>query len=192
MKSKKVTKFLSMILAGVMAIGMTACSGKTDDASSASTQETTSASKEESVASQEEQTKTLADYDKVDSFNYYNIAAGVSDDELNAHPMAKMVADQTGYNVTYTQAPADGTDAQTAITNIFLLKQDYQAVKVSKNQFYTLLAMNALAPITEYVNASTNLKEDISAFGWDTATKDGEIYAIPQKNAAATSSVGIC
>lgn len=194
MKCRKLKQLLSMVLVGAMAVSMTACSSKTEESKDTSVQETVSEKKEEaeSSAPAQEEAKALADYDKVDSFNYYNIAAGISDEEFNASAMAKMVEDYTGYHVTYTQAPADGTDAQTAITNIFLLKQDYQAVKVSKNQFYTLLAMNALAPITEYVNASTNLKEDISDFGWDTATKDGEIYAIPQKNATATSSVGIC
>lgn len=196
MMNKKMTKVLSMFLVGAMTVSMAACSKKSEDASNDKTSDnaapTTSASAEATKEPVQESSKTLADFDKVDTFNYYNMAAGITDEELNNSALAKLVAEQTGYNVTYTQAPADGTDAQTAITNIFLLKQDYQAVKVSKDQFYTLLAMDALAPITEYVNASTNLKEDISSFGWDTATKDGEIYAIPQKNAMATSSVGIC
>ena len=40
-----------------------------------------------------------------------------------------------------------------------------------------LLAAGALAPITEYVEGSEYLKDQISEVGWDLVTKDGEIYA---------------
>lgn len=193
MRSKKLTKALSLALVGAMTMSMAACGKSSDEKESTpTTAPSTEQGGSEATQAPAETTKTLADYDKVDSFNYYNLAAGITDEEFNALPLAKMVAEQTGYNVTYTQSPADATDMQTAITNIFMLKQDYQAVKVSKNQFYTLLAMDALLPITEYVNASTNLKDQISSFGWETASKDGEIYAIPQKNAFASNSVAIC
>lgn len=135
--------------------------------------------------------KTLADYDKASSFKYFNIAAGVEEDEFNNGLTATLIKEHTGYDVHFDQAPADATDAQTAVTNIFMLKSDYQAVKVTKAQFYTLLEMDALAPITEYVNASTNLKDAVSDFGWETAKKDGEIYAIPQKNARAVNNTAI-
>lgn len=203
---KKFEKVCAVMLAGSMVLSMAGCgkgkdnNQKTDettpteaaasDDSAAKTDDSTST--EATTAPTEEAAKSLADYPKVDSFNYYNIAAGVTDEELNASPMAKLVEDYTGYKVTYTQAPADPVDGQTAVTNVFMLKQDYQAVKVSKDQFYTLLASNALLPITEYVNGSTNLKSCISDFGWETATKDGEIYAIPQKGAKACSNVGLC
>lgn len=197
---RKMTKLLSAAMAGVMVLGMTAC-GKQDETpgssgtTSASTPVSTPASSQTPEPKKEEvpdSPKTLDDYEKASGFNYYNIAAGVSDDEFNASAMAKMIDGYTGYNVVYAQAPADATASQDAITNIFLLKQDYQAVKVSKDQFYTLLALDALAPVTEYVNATKNLKAEVSQFGWDMATKDGEIYGIPQKNAMASSSVGIC
>lgn len=195
MMNKKFKKIVSMLLVGAMAVSMAACGKKSDD-KKPEDQGNNGSTNTESTATpapeKEESTKTLADYKKAEAFNYYNLAAGVTDEEFNALPLAKLVEDQTGYKVTYTQSPADPTDMQTAITNIFMLKQDYQAVKVSKDQFYTLLAMNALKPITEYVNASTNLKEQISEFGWGTASKDGEIYAIPQKNAFPSTDVGIC
>lgn len=194
MMNKKKTRFLSVVLAGAMMLAMSACATKGEgQAEKADTDSVVSTDAEDNTGADETKLeKTLADYEKVDSFNYYNIAAGVADEEFNNSNVAKLVEEQTGYKVTYSQTPADVTDAQTAITNVFLLKQDYQAVKVTKDQFYTLLAMDALAPMTEYINASTNLKEVISSFGWDTATQDGEIYGIPQKNAMASSSVGIC
>ncbi len=199
----KMKKLFAMLLACVMVFSLVACSGDSageskdsaNDSATASSENKTDVGKEENgeiTGVIEDTDKTLADYDKVTGFNYYNIAAGISDEEFNNSAMAKMVEEYTGYDVNYTQAPADATDSQTAITNIFLLKQDFQAVKVSKDQFYTLLALDALAPITEYINASVNLKNDVSVLGWNTATKDGEIYGIPQKVAMATSSVGLC
>lgn len=196
MMNKKFKKIASMFLVGAMVVSMAACGKKNDggdngnkgnDGGNNAVESTTNP-----AGGNEETVKSLADYPKVDSFNYYNIAAGITDDEFNALDLAKLVEEQTGYKVTYTQSPADPIDMQTAITNVFMLKQDYQAVKVSKDQFYTLLAMDALKPITKYVEASTNLKEQISEFGWETASKDGEIYAIPQKNAFASTAVGIC
>lgn len=203
---KKFSKAVSLLLAMTMVASMAGCSKKNDDSSNTSTSNNdaaTAAPTEEQAASddstQESETteetattKTLADYDKVTEFNYYDIAAGVETDELNSCATAQLVQEYTGYNVTFDQAPADATDAQTAITNIFMLKSDYQAVKVSKAQFYTLLTSGALLDITEYVDASTNLKEQISEFGWETATQDGKIYGIPQKNALASTSVAIC
>lgn len=194
MRSKKLTKVLSLVIAGVLTFSLAGCGKSNDDKKDTTPTQGVTTGDETATTAPIDQTtdKKLADYDKVDAFNYYNLAAGITDEEFNASALAKLVEEHTGYKVTYTQSPADAVDMQTAITNIFMLKQDYQAVKVSKDQFYTLLALDALLPITEYVNASTNLKEQISEFGWETASKDGEIYAIPQKNAFASNSVGIC
>lgn len=127
----------------------------------------------------------------VDSFRYYGMATGLTTEEYNQSPIAKLVEDHTGYKVTYDQSPADSMDAQNAITNIFMTRSDYQAVILSKNQFYSLLAMDALKDVTPYVEQSVNLKDQISAFGWDTAKKDGKIYGIPAKDARKASDVGI-
>lgn len=175
MMKNKLKKVLSVVLVGTMMFSMTACSDKQEEkVTSDNVASEKNAEQKENNAGSEKQELSLVDCAKVDSFNYYNIAAGVSDEEFNNSDLAKMVEEYTGYKVSYSQTPADVTDAQTAITNVFLLKQDYQAVKVTKDQFYTLLAMGALAPMTDYVNASENLKEVISSFGWDTATQDGE------------------
>jgi len=196
MINKKFKKVVSMLLVGAMVVSMAACGKKSDDNKKGNEGNNegnnTQVEATATPAPEKEAAKSLADYPKVDSFNYYSIGAGITDEEFNALELAKLVEGQTGYKVTYAQSPADPMDAQTAVTNIFMLKQDYQAVKVGKDQFYTLLAMGALKPITKYVEGSTNLKEQISEFGWGTASKDGEIYAIPQKNAFATTSVGIC
>ncbi len=180
---KKTTKAFALVLALLMTAGLFGCNGtNTTPSSTANPVDNTTAAP----------TKKLADYEKVSSFNIFGIAAGVTDEQLNDSDTSKLLNTATGYNVKYVQQPADATDMETAITNVFMLKQDYQAVKVSKNEFYTLLAMDALAPITEYVNASTNLKEQISQFGWSTATKDGDIYGIPLKGAYVCNSVALC
>lgn len=172
MKSK-LFRTLSLILAASAVITLTGCGNKnekqTDKGSS------TAAPKIE----------------KVSSFKYFNMATGKTKEEFNASPLSAMIKEQTGYTVTYDQAPADPKDAETAVMNVFMSRADYQAVKVTKNQFYSLLATDALKDITPYVNSSTNLKTQISQFGWQTASKDGKIYAIPQKDAAMVNSVAI-
>ena len=182
MKRSTVVKVLSLALSGCMMLGMVACGSDGGKESYA----------EQEVSDNKNAAKSLEDYEKAEAFNYYSIAAGISDEEFNELGIAKAIEEYTGYDVTYTQAPADAADRQTAVTNIFMLKQDYQGVKVSKEEFYTLLASGALRPITEYVNASTNLKEQISELGWSTASKDGEIYGVPQKDAMALNETAIC
>ncbi|MFI3201260.1 MAG: hypothetical protein R3Y54_07025 [Eubacteriales bacterium] len=185
MKRNVTTKILKVLAVTFSVLTMTACgSNETSSDSTTSTSTTTDA------AVTTDTVKTLAEYDKVDSFNYFNSSAGLDDDAFNALEQSTIIKEYTGYDVTYTQQPA-GDDADTAIQNAFMLKQDYQAVKVNKTQFYTLLASGALLPITEYVNASENLKDVISDVGWGTASQDGEIYGIPQKNAFAVNNYAL-
>ncbi len=192
MKGKKIAKVLTMLLILATMFSMVGCSKKGEEDNTETKTETSGKTETAETSKEGEGTaKALADYEKVNTFKYFGMGSGVETDQFNNSPTAQLVKEHTGYDVYYDQAPADPIDAQTAITNIFMLKSDYQAVKVSKEQFYTLLEMDALLPITEYVNASTNLKEVITDFGWQTATKDGEIYAIPQKNARLASNTAI-
>lgn len=196
MKGKKFTKVLVMLLVLSLPVVMAGCSKKADESANGTSAQTGSETAvsntgESGAADSTASQKTLADFDKASGFKYFGMASGVETDEFNNSSSAKLVKEYTGYDVTYDQAPADAMDAQTAITNIFMLKSDYQAVKVTKAQFYTLLEMNALMDITDYVNASTNLKEQISDFGWETATKDGGIYGIPQRDARLTNNTAI-
>jgi len=189
---KHLSKGLVLLFAIIMVVSLAACKKK-----ETTTKEQTQNVSENNGGSQDskqessETKKTLADYSKATSFNYFNIASGIETEQLNNCETAQLVKEYTGYDVKYDQAPADANAAETAITNIFMLKSDYQAVKVTKNQFYTLLQMGALKDITEYVEASTNLKEQISEFGWQTATVDGAIYGIPQKNARKVNNTAI-
>lgn len=179
MKTKNLARTLAMLLTATSILA--GCTGNDSSSSSSSKSEADTSKAESSVA----------DIEKVSTFNYFNMATGKTNEEFNGSDLAKLVKEHTGYDVVFDQAPADAADAQTAVTNIFMSRSDYQAVKVTKNQFYSLLANDALKEITPYVEASENLKTQISEFGWQTATKEGKIYAIPQKDATLANSVAI-
>ncbi|MCI9276929.1 hypothetical protein D7X48_06020 [bacterium D16-50] len=132
----------------------------------------------------------LGDYEKVSGFSVYCANGGIDNEAFNNQPLAKKIREVTGYDVKFIQL-STGTDADAAVNNIFNLKEDVQGVFVTKSQFNDLVASGALAPLTEYVNASENLKSVISDIGWGSATgEDGEIYAIPNSDPRECTSVG--
>jgi putative aldouronate transport system substrate-binding protein len=124
----------------------------------------------------------------VTDLSIFTIATGTPDDQLNGS-LTDVIEQETGYTVTYAQAPSSADDAQTAVTNIFVNKLKYDAVKVTKNQMYALIAQGGLADVTEYVNSSDNLKSSISQTGWDLATNESKIYGIPLRNPVVTNNV---
>lgn len=134
--------------------------------------------------------KALADYERETKLNLFMGSPGVTDEEFNAHPLAKTIAEATGYDITYTLTPS--TDGDTARSNIFMLKEDYQLVYVSKTEFFTLMLQGALKPITEYVDASLYLKDALTEDAWAAAKgSDGEIYGVPDYQAKNCSSSGL-
>lgn len=176
---------ISLILAS--SVVFTACSsGDKTETDSGNNSEVNSGAVEE-----DETTETQPSITPASSFNFYGIATGKTNEEFNDSSIAKLLETETGYKVTYDQSPADANDALTAITNIFLTKEDYQAVVVTKNQFYSLLAQDALYDVTDLVNGTENLKNEISELGWSSASKDGKIYGLPQKNATVASDTAI-
>lgn len=118
------------------------------------------------------------------SFSTYGLSTGVSTEEYNASPLAAMLAEYTGYDVTYDQVPTGNDEATTAINNIFINREDYQAIVVTKDQFFALLAQDALYDLTPFIEKTANLQYVISELGWQMSSKDGSIYGIPQKAAA--------
>lgn len=187
-------KKIALLMAGAMTVASLAGCGGSDKAA-----ETTAAAKAETTAAAaqavpaetaapEAATKTLKDYPRVAGFNAMVTSGGITDEEFNAQALAKKICEETGYDVKFTQLPK--TDVDTTVTNIFMLQEDYQYVFVTKDQFNMLVSQGALAPLTEYVNASANLKEVISEVGWDSATFDGEIYGIPNSDPRECTSKG--
>lgn len=127
--------------------------------------------------------------DKGNKLNIMTIASGVGDDQLNGD-LARVLNDQTGYEVTWSQLNSDAQAAQAQFTSIFTTStSSIDAVKISRSQMYTYLNSGALQDLTEYVNQSTYLKDQISDLGWSLATKDGKIYGIPQKSPTLTNNV---
>lgn len=127
----------------------------------------------------------------VDSFSYYGIATGVSTEEYNNHPIAALLEEHTGYHVTYDQVPTGTEEAQTAINNIFINREDFQAINATKDQFYSLLAQDALKDLSPWIEKSTNLKNVISDLGWETVSQDGGLYALPRKDAMKVTNWAI-
>lgn len=170
-------KVIAMLLALTMVLSLAACGSKNDGKTTEAPQQST------------ESDKALADYPKASKFTAYVTNGGIDDEAFNAQPLANTIREKTGYDVTFIQLPK--ADVDTTVTNIFTNKEDVQYVFVTKSQFNDLVAQGALAPITEYVNASTNLKEQISEIGWASATgEDGEIYAIPNSDPRECTSKG--
>lgn len=119
------------------------------------------------------------------------VSSGVDDSQLNGPgTIAQILNEQTGYDVTWSQL-SSATDAASAqLLSIFTDKSSsIDAVKVSKAQFYQYMNQGALMDLTEFVNNSTLLKDQIGELGWNLATKDGKIYGIPQKSPTLTNNI---
>ena len=178
---KKTGKAIAFIMCAALALSaLTGCGGASS--STASTPQSGSQSASSGAA---------GDVVPVKSFNYYGISTGVTTEEYNAHPLAALLKEHTGYDVTYDQVPAGIEEGKTAINNIFINREDYQAINVTKDQFYSLLAQDALKDLKPYVDKSQNLKEVIADFGWETVSKDGGIYALPRKDAMKVTNWAI-
>lgn len=197
-------KAIAMLLTAAMSITMLAGCGDDNNESSnpsgsgSSTPESQQGSAEpsgsdESQSGSEGETggqKTLADYEKETHLNLFMGYPGVTDEEFNNYPLAKTIEEATGYDITYTLSPAQ--DADTIRSNIFMLKEDYQLVSVNKTEFFTLMSLGALKPITEYVEASTYLKDALAEDAWVAAKgSDGEIYGVPGYQPKNCSSNGL-
>lgn len=196
-------KAIAMLLTAAMSLTLLAgCSDDNNDSSTpsggSSTPDTQQGSDDktggdETPSGSEDSTggqKTLADYEKENHLNLFMGYPGVTDEEFNNYPLAKVIADATGYDITYTLSPS--TDADTIRSNIFMLKEDYQLVSVNKTEFFTLMSLGALKPITEYVEASTYLKDVMTEDQWEMARgSDGEIYGVPTYQPKNCSSNGL-
>lgn len=174
-------KAIAMLLTAAMSVTLLAGCGGDDGSSTPSSggAPTGAQDSKESTPADDGQggNKTLADYEKETNLRVFVINSGITDEEFNNQDIAKLIGEKTGYNVSYVQAPAADPQAK---NNIFMLKEDYQIVNVTKDEFYVLMMQGALAPITEYVEASTNLKGAMTDLVWDSARgSDGEIYGIP-------------
>lgn len=96
-----------------------------------------------------------------------------------------LIKELTGVHVKYDFLPQDGTAANTKLYLDIAGQAQYHLLKLVPNQFDQLRAVGALLDITELIDEyAPNIKESVSADVWKTATYDGKIYGVPQKNPA--------
>ena len=181
----RIKKMLALIICMAMMMSILAACGNSAPAATEAPAENGAAN----VESKEEVKEEVKEIVPAKSFNFYGLATGISTEEYNANPLGAMVEEFTGYDVNWDQVPTGTDEATTAINNIFINREDYQAIVVTKNQFFSLLAQDALYDISDLVEKSANLKDQISDMGWQMASKDGGIYAIPRKAAAIKAAV---
>ncbi len=104
----------------------------------------------------------------------------------NEEPPAAMIEELTGFEVTYYMLPSDGADAK---LNLELSSgTEYDLIRMSKNQFYTLAPKGAFVDIESYLEPTTYLKDIMSDFEWSAAKVDGKLYGIPQFDAYYVSN----
>lgn len=99
---------------------------------------------------------------------------------VNDNTNAKLIEELTGYKVNYTQLPAK--DASTVLNNELMDKREYQAMKLTKDQFADLVKDDMLTDITDALKTfAPDMLEAISPESWEVVTVDGRIYGIPER-----------
>ncbi len=106
--------------------------------------------------------------------------SGKGIDEVNNSSNAQLIEQLTGYKVNYTQLPA--VDSSKTLNNELMDKQDYQVMKLTKDQFSDLVKDDMLVDITDALEVfAPDILANISAESWDVVTVDGRIYGIPER-----------
>lgn len=119
------------------------------------------------------------------TINIYCVASGVSDDQLNADPIAEKIREYTGEDIYWKNQPTAAGDVTSQLNSIFINRMEgFDLISMSKDNFLTFLAQDAFFDISPYLETMENDPfELIGELGWD-MTRDGDaIYGIPVKNA---------
>jgi putative aldouronate transport system substrate-binding protein len=96
-----------------------------------------------------------------------------------------LILQLTGVDVQYDFLPQDGNTANTKLYLDIAGQAQYHLLKISPDQFNQLRSVGALLDITGLLQQyGPNIVENISDEVWKTATFDGKIYGVPQKNPA--------
>lgn len=105
--------------------------------------------------------------------------SGKTTESINADPTAQLIAQLTGYNVQYDQLPADAT---TVLNTIMMDKEQYNLMKLTKDQFSDLVQQEMLLDITDALAVyAPDVLANISQESWDVVTINGRIYGIPER-----------
>ncbi len=106
--------------------------------------------------------------------------SGKSIDAVNSSPNALLIEQLTGYKANYTQLPA--ADAAKVLNTELMDKKEYNAMKLTKDQFSDLVDQDMLVDITDALQKfAPDLLANISAESWEVVTVDGRIYGIPER-----------
>lgn len=116
------------------------------------------------------------DTNKID-INFLGPSAGTFD--IDKDPTKALIAELTGYTVSYEELPQSNA---TETLNLRLGSRDeFQAVKVTKNQYENLVQQCALLDISPYIDMyGDNIKNAISEKSWEAVTIGDAIYGIPE------------
>ena len=106
--------------------------------------------------------------------------SGKSVEEVNSDPTALLIEQLTGYKTKYTQLPADATST---LNTILMDKEQYDVMKLTKDQFADLVDQDMLLelPLEVLQKFAPDMLENISQESWDVVTVDGKIYGIPER-----------
>jgi len=106
--------------------------------------------------------------------------SGKSIDAVNSDPTALLIEELTGYKTEYTQLPADATST---LNSILMDKEQYDVMKLTKDQFSDLVEQDMLLELPKSVleKFAPDMLANISKESWDVVTVDGKIYGIPER-----------
>ena len=106
--------------------------------------------------------------------------SGKSIDAVNSDPTALLIEELTGYKTAYTQLPADATST---LNTILMDKEQYNAMKLTKDQFADLVDQDMLLEIPREAleKFAPDMLANISKESWDVVTVNGKIYGIPER-----------
>ncbi len=106
--------------------------------------------------------------------------SGKSIESVNDNVNAALIEQLTGYKVEYTQLPA--VDAGKTLNTELMDKKQYDAMKLTKDQFSDLVNQDLLVDLTDALDVyGKDILANISDESWDVVTIDGRIYGIPER-----------
>jgi putative aldouronate transport system substrate-binding protein len=94
-----------------------------------------------------------------------------------------LIKELTGVEAHYDFLPQEGTAANTKLYLDVAGQAQYHLLKLYPEQYNQLRGVGALLDLTKLIEEyAPNIKASVSKDVWKTATFDGKIYGVPQKN----------
>ncbi len=113
------------------------------------------------------------------TLNIHLQSSGYTETELNKQYAARKISEVTDYNVKYSQLPATG-DTE-ALDLALINRSQYNAIKVTKDQYNKLVQQDALLDIKPALDKfGGDIYDAYYDYSWSIVSKDGGIYGIPE------------